>query len=138
MTRISKGYLSEKISSFRNRIFFIVVDTRYQMTILAVTYAGQKHFIWILRSKFILGVVIESNAILNGYSIALIVSFKGIWLGTRDFSRAFWYTVLKAVDALMVPPHFITSFSITVSGIKWGKFINSLNREKMPKEGTLG
>lgn len=35
-----------------------------------------------LRCKFIFGMVIEGNGTLNGYSIALIVSFKGIWLGT--------------------------------------------------------
>lgn len=81
------------------------------------------------------GMVIEGNAMLNGYSIALIVSFKGIWLGTWDYSRAFWYTALKEGDALMVPPHFITSFSITVNGIKLGRFINSKQREKYLRKG---
>lgn len=47
MARTTKGYLSEKKSSFRNRIFFIDIDTRYQMIVFAMTYGGQKHFIWI-------------------------------------------------------------------------------------------
>lgn len=47
MARTTKGYLSEKKSSFRNRIFFIDIDTRYQMIVFAMTYGGQKNFIWI-------------------------------------------------------------------------------------------
>lgn len=38
--------------------------------------------------------------------------------------------ILEEVGILMVPLHFITSFSITLNGIKSIRFINSLNRKK--------
>lgn len=38
--------------------------------------------------------------------------------------------IFEEFGILMVPLHFIASFSITLNGIKSVRFINSLNREK--------
>lgn len=42
--------------------------------------------------------------------------------------------ILEEVGILMIPLHFITSFSIILNGIKSVRFINSLHREKERKK----
>lgn len=42
--------------------------------------------------------------------------------------------ILEEVGILMVPLHFITSFSITLNGIKSVRFINYTERKKEEKK----